>query len=96
MNSFTPALVNSSASTYGITQTLTNAVSSNNIAVVASGSNFFATYTANSGFTLPSTVTVKSGSTTLVAGTGYLWNNTNGSLYIPNVTAAITITITAA
>ena len=57
------------------------------------GTTYTATFTPNSGYRLPSNITVKMGRDTLTQGTDYTWSTTTGVLSIPNVNGNININI---
>lgn len=81
--------------TFNVTNNLTN-ISSNGASTASLGSTYTATLSTSGNFySLPSSITVKMGSTTLISGTGYTWTKSTGALSIPNVTGALTITATA-
>lgn len=61
---------------------------------VKSGENYTATFTAQTGCTLPATVAVTMGSETLGSGK-YTWDQGTGTLTIPNVSGALNITVSA-
>ena len=84
-----PNFNGTTATTYGVTNTLTH-VSNSNAADAASGS-YLAILTADAGYEI-STVTVTMGASTV---TSTVYNENNGSIYIPEVTGDIAITATA-
>ena len=80
---------------YNVTFNGTN-VTSNGASTANDAENYTATLTAGSGYTLPDTITVKRGSTTLTSGTHYTYNSSTGALTINSsaITGDITITAT--
>lgn len=74
-----------------VTTTLTN-LASDGGAKVLTYDDYACTLTPDAGYTLPTTITVTMGGTTLVAGTGYTYNSTTGAVSVPNVTGALVIT----
>lgn len=81
--------------TYTVTQTLTNMTSDNTSTSVNQGSQFTATFAANTGYALPATITISMGGNTLTAGSDYTYNQSTGAFSISNVTGDIVITATA-
>lgn len=69
---------------YNVTSTLTNATAANGnpTTVSATATSLTLNYTANTGYLLPETITVKMGGATLVSGTDYIWNQETGELTI--------------
>ena len=69
---------------YNVTSTLTNATAANGnpTTVSATATSLTLNYTANTGYLLPETITVKMGGATLVSGTDYIWNKETGVLTI--------------
>ena len=69
---------------YNVTSTLTNATAANGnpTTVSATATSLTLNYTANTGYLLPETITVKMGGATLVSGTDYNWNKETGVLAI--------------
>ena len=69
---------------YNVTSTLTNATAANTNATTVSAiaTSLTLKYTANTGYLLPETITVKMGGVTLVSGTDYTWDKANGQLDI--------------
>ena len=84
------------ASTYSVTLSGTG-VSMTGASTVTEGTQYTATLKADTGYSLPSSITVKAGSTTLKSGTGYSYNSSTGALtiYAAYVTGNITITANA-
>ena len=70
--------------TYKVNSKLTNttADNSNPPNVSANANSLSLTYSANAGYLLPKTITVKMGGATLVSGTDYIWNQETGELTI--------------
>ena len=83
-----------STTTYNVTFNGTN-VTSNGVGTATGGSAYTATLSAVSGYTLPSTITVKRGSTTLTAGTDYSYSSSTGKLTINASAVTGNISITA-
>ena len=82
----------------GIIQNLTGVKSSLTSATVKKGADVNITYTKETGYTLPSAITVKVGDTTLTAGDSvYTWTASTGKLVIKaaKVTGDIEVTVTA-
>ena len=71
---------------YNVTSNLTNATAKTNPTTVASNATSLTlNYSANTGYLLPETITVKMGGALLVATTDYTWDKATGTLTI-NVT----------
>ena len=85
--------------TYDVTFTLTNVVYSSGdnqgTDAATEGVAFSTVFAANSGYVLPSTITVTIGGSPATVGTGYTWNASTGAFQVPaaQVTGAIEITI---
>lgn len=58
---------------------------------VTEGDNLTFTLSANGGYVLPETITVKMGGVTLTAGNGYTYNQETGEVVINNVTGAVEV-----
>ncbi len=69
---------------YDINTSLTNVTGAvgNPTQVTSAMSEVTLNFTANTGYNLPSSITVKEGTTTLVAEDNYTWNKSTGQLYI--------------
>ncbi len=79
--------------TFTVTRKTTNLSSSGeNSANI--GTTYTCTLTANNGYSLPTSITVRMGNTTLTEDTGYTYNSNNGRVSIPIVNGNITITAT--
>ena len=79
---------------YDLTVSLTNCSSTNLVNGKISENGGTYTVTSNTHYNLPNSITVTQGSTTLIAGTHYIWSN--GSLRIlPSITGPISVTISA-
>lgn len=88
----TPDTVQNAGTTnYDVTNTLSNVVNSNAATTVRSGSSYLAALTPATGYTM-GTVTVTMGGTDV---TSTAYTESNGVIYIANVTGAIVITATA-
>lgn len=94
MTNFSPDLVAEDTTLYTITRALTYCSIDNTSSSVVSGSYFLGKLTADSGYVLPSSVTVNDG-TALTSGTDYLYNSTTGMLFINAIDSNTTITVTA-
>ena len=88
-------------STYSVSITPTNVTKetgATGAGAAIHGKAYTATFTANTGYTLPSNATVSIGGTPQTKGSGYTWTISDGTatLTIPaaNVTGAISITVT--
>lgn len=79
-----------------VTFSLSGVTKSSGNASTLSGSQYTAKLAASTGYNLPSSITVKAGSTTLTSGTHYTYNSSTGdiTIYGTSVTANITITAT--
>lgn len=68
---------------YNVTSNLTNATAKTNpTTVAADATSLTLNYSANTGYLLPETITVKMGGVELVSGTDYTWNKETGALTI--------------
>ncbi len=86
------------APTYSVTHSLTNVTATSGATgagAATEGVAYNAVFTANTGYVLPSTITVTIGGETATVGTGYTWNASTGAFQVPaeQVTGAIVITI---
>ena len=80
--------------TRNVTFNLTN-VTTNGTNTATEGNSYSCTFTANSNYKLPSTITVTMGGTTLDIGQNqYTYNSQTGAFSISNVTGDIEITVT--
>ena len=79
-----------------VTFSLSGVTKSSGNASTLSGSQYTAKLAASTGYNLPSSITVKAGSTTLTSGTHYTYNSSTGdiTIYGTSVTDSITITAT--
>ena len=84
--------------TYSVTNTLTNISSNGRSGSDAAAYNiaYTATLSVGTGYTLPATITVKRGETTLTASTQYTYNSTTGALSINAAQVTGNLTIIAA
>ena len=78
-----------------VTFTLSGVTKSTGNASTLSGSQYTAKLTANTGYTLPSSITIKVGSTTLTSGTHYTYNSSTGSITVYGTSVTDNMTITA-
>lgn len=80
-----------------VTNILTGCTSSDMTGVAAKNKDYEVVYKADSGYTLPSTVTVKKGGSPLTLTDQYTWTQASGTLKVlaANVTDALEITIVA-
>ena len=78
-----------------VTNTLTGCTSSDKALVCAAGTDYVATYTADAGYALPSTITVTNGGSALTVTNDYTW--TSGVLTVKGdkITGNLVITVTA-
>ncbi len=83
------------AKTYTVTFSGTNVTSTGGNSATH-GTAYTATLKASSGYSLPQSITVKLGTTTLTEGTGYTYDAATGALSIPAANVTNTISITAA
>ena len=83
------------STTYTVTFSLTNLTKAAGASSTSSGVNYGATLSANTGYTLPDSITVKAGSTTLTSGTHYTYNKSTGAITINASAITGNITITA-
>ena len=68
---------------YNVTSNLTNATAKTNpTTVAADATSLTLNYSANTGYLLPETITVKMGGVELASGTDYTWNRETGTLTI--------------
>jgi uncharacterized repeat protein (TIGR02543 family) len=86
------------AATYSVTHSLTNVTATSGATgagAATEGVAYDAVFAANSGYVLPSTITVTIGGSPATVGTGYTWNASTGAFQVPaaQVTGAIVITI---
>ncbi|MBR6505880.1 hypothetical protein IKT18_03570 [Candidatus Saccharibacteria bacterium] len=80
---------------FNVTNNLTN-LNSNGASTALIGSTYTATLSTSSfGRSLPRTITVVMGGTTLSSGSDYTYNSNSGQISIPNVSGDITITASA-
>lgn len=81
-----------------VTYTVTNCTATNQPANAYKGADLTVTVTPSSGYHLPDTITVESGTTTLVANTDYSYNKTTGKIVIKGskITGNLEITCTGA
>lgn len=84
-------IVTDKTDTYDITYTLTNLSATNQPLTIESNKALVATLTAQTGYTLPQTLDVTMGVTTLTSGTGYTYNSSTGVITIPAVTGHMVI-----
>ncbi len=94
-NDFT---VSAAAPTYSVTHSLTNVTATSGATgagAATEGVAYDAVFSANTGYVLPSTITVTIGGSPATVGTGYTWNASTGAFQVPaaQVTGAIVITI---
>lgn len=90
--------VSAAAPTYSVTHSLTNVTATSGAtgaSAATEGVAYNAVFAANTGYVLPSTITVTIGGSPATAGTGYTWNSSTGAFQVPasQVTGAIVITI---
>ncbi len=86
------------APTYSVTHSLTNVTATSGATgagAATEGVAYDAVFAANTGYVLPSTITVTIGGSPATVGTGYTWNASTGAFQVPaaQVTGAIVITI---
>lgn len=89
----------SSAATHSVTHTLSHVTKqsgSTGANAATEGTAYNATFAAETGYELPSAITVTIGGSTATADTDYTWNSSTGALTIPaaKVTGDIAITVT--
>jgi len=94
-NDFT---VSAAAPTYSVTHNLSNVTATSGATgagAATEGVAYDAVFAANTGYVLPSTITVTIGGSPATVGTGYTWNASTGAFQVPaaQVTGAIVITI---
>lgn len=84
------------ATSYTVTATVSN-ITFDGKSSASSASNYTATLTADDGYHLPDSITVKAGTTTLSASSGYSYNSSTGALtiYAASIKGNITISATA-
>ena len=90
--------VSAAAATYSVTHSLTNVTATSGATgagAATEGVAYDAVFSANTGYVLPSTITVTIGGSPATVGTGYTWNASTGAFQVPaaQVTGAIVITI---
>ena len=90
------AKVEAVVTNYTVTFELTNLTKTNGNTTATGGTQYTATLAASSGYTLPDSITVKAGSTTLTAGSHYSYNSSTGAIIINGSAITGNITITAA
>ena len=78
-----------------LTQILTGCTSSNNDRIVSKEANLEITYTVVSGYTLPSTITVKIGGQTKTVTTDYTWSSGKLTIAKAKLTGDVEVTVTA-
>ena len=83
------------ANTYNVNFDLTNVTKDSGDTTATYGSNYTAKLTVGTGYTLPSSITVKAGSATLTKGTDYTYSSGTVTIYGSAITGEITITATA-
>ena len=79
--------------TFNVTNNCSNCTFTGN-STVGLGETYTARVTASNWYTLPNSITVKMGGSTLAA-SNYTYNQNNGSISIPNVTGDLNINVTA-
>ena len=84
-------------STVTMTPTLTNVTHSSGATSGIGGSDYTAVFAANTGYALPSTITVTIGGAAKTAGTDYTWTQATGTLTIPasNINGNIAVTVSS-
>ncbi|MCC8182719.1 MAG: GDSL-type esterase/lipase family protein, partial [Clostridiales bacterium] len=82
------------SNTVTVTYTYDDLASSNEAKTISKGTAYTTTLTATTGYSMPDSITVTVGGTTLTAGTDYTYNSATGQLTIPadEVTGDIVIT----
>jgi hypothetical protein len=90
--------VSAAAPIYSVTHSLTNVTATSGATgagAATEGVAYNAVFAANTGYVLPSTITVTIGGSSATVGTGYTWNSSTGAFQVPaaQVTGAIVITI---
>ena len=83
---------------FGVTFSLTDVTKSSGNSTATYGTNYTATLVANTGYSLPSAIVIKAGSTTLTSGTHYTYDSSTGKITINGsaINGKITITATGA
>lgn len=94
MTGFTPELVQGTSTVRTVTYTLSHVTSQNRATALEDGENYVTRLVPAAGYSLPSTITVTIGGSAATAGTDYIYNNTTGSLVIPEIDGNLTITAT--
>lgn len=89
------ATVEAIASTYSVSFSLTNLTQSGS-STATGGADYTATLAASSGYSLPSSIEVKAGSTVLTSGTHYSYNSSTGAITVYGSAITGDLTITAA
>jgi hypothetical protein len=79
---------------FSVTNSLTSMTSSG-ASTASLHQTYSATLKANTNYSLPTTITVTMGGTTLTSGSGYSYSSSSGAVSIPSVTGDITISGTA-
>lgn len=95
---YTGTFVFNAAATYTVTHSLTNVTATSGATgagAATEGVAYDAVFAANSGYVLPSTITVTIGGSLATVGTGYTWNASTGAFQVPaaQVTGDIVVTI---
>lgn len=95
---YTGTFVFNAAPTYSVTHSLTNVTATSGATgagAATEGVAYDAVFAANSGYVLPSTITVTIGGSLATVGTGYTWNASTGAFQVPaaQVTGDIVVTI---
>lgn len=88
LTNWSRSMVDSTAVNYTLSWTLTKCTASNGATSIAKNGTLISTITAEDGYELPSSITVSGSS-------DYFWNDDTGLLVIDNITANVSITITA-
>ena len=96
MTGFTPELVRGTSTLYSVTNALSHITTENITTSIPGGDTYRTKLTAESGYSLPSTITVTIGEETATAGTDYIYMQASGTLVIPDVSGNIAITATGA
>ena len=81
---------------YTVTHTLSNVTKTSGDATVLENKAYTSVYSGNTGYNLPSTITVTIGGSTKTVGTDYTWAQATGTLNIPTnkITGNVVITVT--
>ena len=95
---YTGTFVFNTAATYSVTHNLSNVTATSGAtgaSAATEGVAYDAVFAANTGYVLPSTITVTIGGSPATVGTGYTWNASTGAFQVPaeQVTGDIVITI---